>query len=94
MEILSTIQREDGRTVVVSLHQVDMAIRYCPRIIALNQGQVVYDGPSANLTPALLRDLYGMEANEFLSGGELLSSSPKQHPSPTLAWSNAVAQVA
>jgi phosphonate transport system ATP-binding protein len=94
MEILSTIQREDGRTVVVSLHQVDMAIRYCPRIIALNQGQVVYDGPSANLTPALLRDLYGMEANEFLSGGELLSSPPKQHPSPTLAWSNAVAQVA
>jgi ABC-type phosphate/phosphonate transport system ATPase subunit len=94
MEILSTIQREDGRTVVVSLHQVDMAIRYCPRIIALNQGQVVYDGPSANLTPALLRDLYGMQADEFLSGGELLSSSPKQHPSPTLAWSNSVAQAA
>jgi phosphonate transport system ATP-binding protein len=94
MEILSTIQREDGRTVVVSLHQVDMAIRYCPRIIALNQGQVVYDGPSANLTPALLRELYGMEADEFLSGGELLSSSPEHHPSPTLAWSNAVAQAA
>jgi phosphonate transport system ATP-binding protein len=94
MEILSTIQREDGRTVVVSLHQVDMAIRYCPRIIALNQGQVVYDGPSANLTPTLLRDLYGMEADEFLSGGELLASSPKQHPSPTLAWSNSVAQAA
>ena len=94
MEILSTIQREDGRTVVVSLHQVDMAIRYCPRIIALNQGQVVYDGPSANLTPALLRDLYGMDADEFLSGGELLSSLPDQRSSPTLAWSKAVAQAA
>lgn len=94
MEILSKIQREDGRTVVVSLHQVDMAIRYCPRIIALNQGQVVYDGPSANLTPALLRDLYGMDADEFLSGGELLSVSPDQRSSPTLAWSKAVAQAA
>lgn len=47
MEILTRIQREDGRTVLVSLHQVDMAIRYCPRVIALNQGRVVYDGPSA-----------------------------------------------
>jgi phosphonate transport system ATP-binding protein len=94
MEILSTIQREDGRTVVVSLHQVDMAIRYCPRVIALNQGQVVYDGPSAQLTPALLRDLYGMQADEFLSGSELLAATPEQHPAPTLAWSNATAQAA
>jgi len=94
MEILSTIQREDGRTVVVSLHQVDMAIRYCPRVIALNQGKVVYDGPSANLTPALLRDLYGMQADEFLSGGELLLPTPEHHPANSLAWSSATAQAA
>jgi phosphonate transport system ATP-binding protein len=65
MEILSRIQKEDGRTVVVSLHQVDIAIRYCPRVIALNQGQVVYDGPSSALTPQMLRDLYGMQAEDF-----------------------------
>lgn len=94
MEILSTIQREDGRTVVVSLHQVDMAIRYCPRIIALNQGQVVYDGPSAKLTPELLRQLYGMQADEFLSGSELLTSLPAHHTTPTLAWSTSMAQAA
>ena len=94
MEILSAIQREDGRTVVVSLHQVDMAIRYCPRVIALNQGQVVYDGPSAQLTPALLRQLYGMHADEFLSGSELLSAAPPVHTVPTLAWSAAMAHAA
>ena len=94
MEILSTIQREDGRTVIVSLHQVDMAIRYCPRVIALNQGQVIYDGPAAALTPALLRDLYGMQADEFLSGSELLQSAQAQTPSPVLAWSNNLAQAA
>ena len=94
MEILSTIQREDGRTVVVSLHQVDMAIRYCPRVIALNQGQVVYDGPSAQLTPELLRQLYGMQADEFLSGSELLSAQPEHHPAPTLAWPTTMAQAA
>lgn len=94
MEILSTIQREDGRTVIVSLHQVDMAIRYCPRVIALNQGQVIYDGPAAALTPALLRDLYGMQADEFLSGSELLVSEQSKTPTPTLAWSNDLVQAA
>ena len=94
MEILSTIQREDGRTVIVSLHQVDMAIRYCPRVIALNQGQVIYDGPAADLTPALLRDLYGMQANEFLSGSELLQSAQAQTSAPVLAWTHNVAQAA
>ncbi len=94
MEILTKIQREDGRTVVVSLHQVDMAIRYCPRVVALNQGRVVYDGPSAALTPALLRELYGMQADEFLQGSELLHSPQKTQGSNVLPWPTPVAQVA
>jgi phosphonate transport system ATP-binding protein len=61
MEILRTINREDGITVVVSLHQVDYAMRFCPRVIALKAGQLVYDGPSAALTPSLLREIYGAE---------------------------------
>lgn len=67
MEILSTINRVDGCTVLVSLHQVNVAMKYCPRTVALHKGRVVYDGPSASLTPALLRDLYGTEADEILS---------------------------
>jgi phosphonate transport system ATP-binding protein len=63
MEILATINREDGITVMVSLHQVDIALRYCPRTVALNHGCVVYDGPSAQLTPVVLRELYGAEAD-------------------------------
>ncbi|MNL25560.1 Hemin import ATP-binding protein HmuV [compost metagenome] len=51
---------------MVSLHQVDVAMRYCPRVVALRQGKVVYDGPSAALTPGMLRDLYGTEADELL----------------------------
>lgn len=94
MEILTRIQREDGRTVVVSLHQVDMAIRYCPRVIALNQGRVVFDGPSAQLTPALLRELYGMQADEFLSGSELLTATHNPVAAPTLAWTNPAVQMA
>jgi len=61
MEILRTINREDGITVVVSLHQVDYAMRFCPRVVALKAGQIVYDGTSSALTPNLLRELYGAE---------------------------------
>jgi phosphonate transport system ATP-binding protein len=66
MEILTRIHREDRCTVIVSLHQVDIAMKYCPRVIALHQGRVVYDGASAALTPAMLRELYGVQADEIL----------------------------
>jgi phosphonate transport system ATP-binding protein len=64
-----------------------MAIRYCPRVIALNDGQVVYDGPSGNLTPALLRDLYGMKADEFITGSEFLPNNITNTTPVSLAWS-------
>ncbi|KAA0010421.1 phosphonate ABC transporter ATP-binding protein [Billgrantia pellis] len=58
MDILQRINREDGRTVLVSLHQVDYARRYCPRAIALKQGRLYYDGRTEGLTEARLQALY------------------------------------
>lgn len=66
MELLAQMNRQRGCTVVVSLHQVEFALKYCPRTIALRQGLVVFDGPSADLTPALLGELYGAEADLLL----------------------------
>lgn len=79
MDILATLNREDGCTVVVSLHQVNVAMRYCARTVALHRGQVVYDGPSQALTPALLRELYGADADEVLSMGDAISSLADKH---------------
>ncbi|MFO1311820.1 MAG: phosphonate ABC transporter ATP-binding protein [Burkholderiales bacterium] len=62
MDILTAINREDGVTVLVSLHQVDVAIAYCPRTVALAGGRVVYDGPSDALTTSALGALYGSES--------------------------------
>lgn len=87
MDILARVNREDKCTVVVSLHQVNVAMKYCARTVALHQGRVVYDGPSAGLTPAVLRDLYGAEADEILSLGDHISSlEDKVKPVPHLAW--------
>lgn len=74
MEILARINREDACTVIVSLHQVEMALKYCPRVVALNQGQVVFDGPANTLTPALLRELYGVHVDEIFADAAAASS--------------------
>lgn len=92
MEILTRINREDRCTVVVSLHQVDMAMRYCARVIALREGQVVYDGPAAALTPSYLRTLYGMQADEILNMGEPAHVAPEPISVPVLSWPHSLAQ--
>ena len=94
MDILARINREDRCTVIVSLHQVDVAIKYCPRVVALHHGQVVYDGPSAALTPALLRGLYGVQADEILSDAAGAPPAPAHAPMPAPQWSPAMVQAA
>jgi phosphonate transport system ATP-binding protein len=58
MEILTRVNREHGCAVLVSLHQVDVAMRYCPRIVAMSHGRIIFDGSAAQLSPAFLRELY------------------------------------
>ncbi len=61
MELLVELNKRDGLGVIVTLHQVDYAIRYCDRVVALKAGKVVYDGPSTGLDTARLIDIYGPE---------------------------------
>ena len=65
MDILASLNQQEGITVLVSLHQVEYALAYCPRTIALRGGRVVYDGPSSALTAAFLSELYGAESEEL-----------------------------
>ncbi len=78
MESLAELNRTDGVTVLVSLHQVQFAMRYCPRTVALRDGKVVFDGPSAALTPDKLGELYGAEAEELLLGEANAAHGPRQ----------------
>ena len=70
MELLTDLNKQDGLAVVVTLHQVDYALRYCPRVVALKAGRIVYDGPSAGLDKAILVDIYGPEIQEVFWEGE------------------------
>lgn len=65
MDILSQINREQGITMLISLHQVEFAMKYCPFTVALNKGLVVYAGETAGLSPLLLQLIYsGRSVNQ------------------------------
>jgi phosphonate transport system ATP-binding protein len=60
MEALRRINREDGITVICSLHQVDIALRYCDRIVGLADGRVVFDAATAGLSAGDFDGIYGL----------------------------------
>lgn len=64
MDLLSDLNRTEGLTVVVSLHQVDYAQAWCRRVVALKAGRIVYDGPPDGLDRAALVDIYGADIEE------------------------------
>jgi phosphonate transport system ATP-binding protein len=53
--------RLTGACVVASLHAIDVALRWFPRIVGLKNGEVFFDLPSAQVSEALLRELYVSE---------------------------------
>ena len=59
----------NGLTVIVTLHQVDYALRYCDRVVALKAGKKVYDGPSSGLDRTRLIDIYGPEFEDVFWEG-------------------------
>lgn len=61
MDALRRINREDGITVVVNLHTLDTARAYCDRIIAMRDGQVMFDGRAGQLTSCIVHELYGSD---------------------------------
>lgn len=65
LELLVALCEDDGRTLLVSLHQVELARRYFPRAIALRGGQVVFDGPCDALDDATLGALYGSRPHQM-----------------------------
>jgi phosphonate transport system ATP-binding protein len=58
LEALRRINREDGITVIASLHQVEAALQHCDRIIGLAAGRVVFDSPTEGLEAADIERIY------------------------------------
>lgn len=76
MELLVGLNQR-GCTVLVSLHQVAVALKYCKRVVALRDGRIVYDGASASLTEQQIRELYGSDTDLIFDDLEMTNPPPK-----------------
>ncbi len=68
MGYLEELNRTDGRTVMCSLHHLDLVQRYADRVIGLRNGEIVYHGSREQirkLTDAEFADIYGEEAQRL-----------------------------
>ena len=62
-EQLARLARDEGRTVVVATHAINLAARFADRLVVLSNGRVVADGrPSQVLSPELLADVFEVDA--------------------------------
>lgn len=73
MDLITDIARRDGLTVVMSLHQLDIARQYADRIIALANGKVTFDGPPKGLTKSVIERVFNtrltaVEGEEYDDG--------------------------
>lgn len=62
MQYLEDINRTDGVTVLCSLHFLDLVQRYGQRVIALNEGRLVFEGLPEEIDDKMFKDIYGQEA--------------------------------
>ena len=67
MELLVALAGEDGRALVVSLHAVEHAFRHCDRLVGLREGRVVFDAAPAEVSAAMVEDLYRIERDGIVA---------------------------
>lgn len=62
MQYLERINQEDGVMVLCSLHFLDLVHQYADRVIALNDGMLVFEGTPEEIDDDKFKEIYGKEA--------------------------------
>jgi len=78
LELLRTVNRPEsgstGKTILLVVHDLNLALRYCQSLLLIHQGRILYQGPVAEgLTPENIRTVFGVQAQQK---GGLLALSP------------------
>jgi iron complex transport system ATP-binding protein len=63
LDLVDRLNAERGRTVVMVLHDLNLAARYADRLVAMRDGRIVAQGPPREvLSEDLLREVFGLRA--------------------------------
>ncbi len=61
MEDFVNINKQLNITILINIHHVDIALKYCDRIIGVKAGEIVFDGPASEVTDKTLQTIYGRQ---------------------------------
>lgn len=66
MDDFTRINKDMNISILINIHHVDLALKYCSRVIGINAGEIVYDGPASEVDKEVLDKIYkgGREDNE------------------------------
>ncbi|MBS4750103.1 phosphonate ABC transporter ATP-binding protein [Granulicatella sp. zg-ZJ] len=67
MDDFRRINKENNITILLNIHDVDLALKYCDRVIGINKGHIVYDGSAKDVTKDILEKIY---QKDLFSNGE------------------------
>jgi phosphonate transport system ATP-binding protein len=62
MRHIEALNRDEGMTVLCTLHDIDLIERYASRVVALRDGRVVFEGEPTSFDASTFRQIYGEEA--------------------------------
>lgn len=66
LSLLRDINRTQHKTILLVLHDLNLALSYCPQLLLLHQGEALYQGPTAEgLTPERIRQVFQVSAQYY-----------------------------
>ncbi len=69
MRHIEALNREEGLTVLCSLHDIDLVARYATRMVALRDGRLVWEGSPQQFDQSTFKEIYGEEAEPASNSG-------------------------
>jgi phosphonate transport system ATP-binding protein len=87
MKSLREIHERDRLSVICNLHTLDTARAYCDRVIGMLEGRVVFDGAPEELSPTVVREIYGadQELDESVTSTSLSGRETNPRSAPVAA---------
>ena len=96
LDLLKELNRDTGQTVVLVLHDLNLASRYSDHLIAMADGRIAAEGPPDHvITESIVREVFGLEATivpDPVSGTPLLIPIGRTHQTPASAGEDADSQ--
>jgi phosphonate transport system ATP-binding protein len=70
MDDFKRINKEMNISVIMNIHHVEVALEYADRVIGIRKGEVVFDGPSRQVTKEVLDEIYGGKLEDMNPSSE------------------------